>query len=1084
VEKELTDLRPKTRIGQSLPVRLRLLSASVLGVLLVLAPLAARADAAASDYGSPLYLGGTGSGVVTGSFKLTTSAGPGAPTAAPGATVLPGGSMPLSPSSYTYVYTYLGADGESAPSPTAQVNLTSGNQQVELTFPPSPASATKIRLYRQRSGLFNFVDELAPTTSTHIDNASDPPSATVLPQSQNRPAGGFGSPPTCGLTNCGYTEFAPAAYLGVSNNSPMSAAATPNFAKGWVVDVAGPVSFAAGSWTFNVKYKSGVWGSIPTQYGIAHLVVGLWKVTTSGGTVTSSTQLINPGAAGEETSTNLINASNSIQTVAKTVSLPSFSLGAGEHLYVQFWRRQTQAYNTTNAAARVLTLYAYDGATGITHPAADDAAPSAFSITSPASGAAIKNGYSLQSNPSDPTPGSGLASVEYFYCLPLADCTLALNRTSIGSSTSPPYSVAWAGQPADGTYQLVTVATDNVGNTTATAVVPVTVDNTPPDTTLTSTPSDPSNGSPSFGFSSADPGTFECSLDGSPFAACSSPHALTGLASGSHTLQVRAVDLAGNADASPASHTWTVDATAPTASVTSSPATPSGSATAAFSFTASEPATFACRLDGAPYAACTSPRSLSGLADGSHTFEVRATDGVGNTGSASYTWTVDTTAPTVTIGSAPSNLANTKTASFSFTASEAATFECRLDGAVYAACSSPHSAAGLAEGSHTFDVRATDAVGHVGSASYTWTVDTLAPSTPALDQPAAAAPTSSLRLTALYTGPEPGSRGYVEFRVCTDEACANVVASGPSAEVAAGAVASWSINVALADGTYFWQARAVDLAGNASGWARIWNFTRDTVRPAAPGGFTGVVAADGLTLRWTAPPDDDQIGNYVVYVDGKQWRVLGEVTYEVKVGPFDAGDTRSFTVSAVDRAGNEGPQTTPLVGVPDVVGLSVPAAKDAIETRGLVLDELRTVHAEGTPAFVVAQTPAAPGLAPKGSAVDVVVGTAPTTEPQPLVEISEGSVCGTRGDLKLQVRLSERATVTLNILSARSKRLVTKRLGVRPPGLTNHRLKLKTLSRPGRYRLVVTAKAFGRSGRDTLTLTVTRSKARSARTGC
>jgi hypothetical protein len=48
------------------------------------------------------------------------------------------------------------------------------------------------------------------------------------------------------------------------------------------------------------------------------------------------------------------------------------------------------------------------------------------------------------------------------------------------------------------------------------------------------------------------------------------------------------------------------------------------------------------RLYSRAYAACTSPKTYSGLSTGSHTFVVRATDPAGNTdGSASsYTWTV------------------------------------------------------------------------------------------------------------------------------------------------------------------------------------------------------------------------------------------------------------------------------------------------------------------------------------------------------------------------------------------------------------------------------------------------------------
>ena len=60
-----------------------------------------------------------------------------------------------------------------------------------------------------------------------------------------------------------------------------------------------------------------------------------------------------------------------------------------------------------------------------------------------------------------------------------------------------------------------------------------------------------------FTFASNETGvTYECSLDGGAFAACPNPHRLAGLASGDHTLDVRAKDAAGNVDDTTARRSW------------------------------------------------------------------------------------------------------------------------------------------------------------------------------------------------------------------------------------------------------------------------------------------------------------------------------------------------------------------------------------------------------------------------------------------------------------------------------------------------------------------------------------------------
>ena len=129
------------------------------------------------------------------------------------------------------------------------------------------------------------------------------------------------------------------------------------------------------------------------------------------------------------------------------------------------------------------------------------------------------------------------------------------------------------GKQDDGEYLVIDLTQLPASVSSATVTIN-TVDTVAPETTLLTTPPTlTNNNSASFTFSGTDGGTgvvgFECSLDGAIFSSCTSGVSYSSLTDGSHTFAVRAVDAAGNKDASPASYTWIVDTTAPitTASV-------------------------------------------------------------------------------------------------------------------------------------------------------------------------------------------------------------------------------------------------------------------------------------------------------------------------------------------------------------------------------------------------------------------------------------------------------------------------------------------------------------------------------------
>ena len=172
-----------------------------------------------------------------------------------------------------------------------------------------------------------------------------------------------------------------------------------------------------------------------------------------------------------------------------------------------------------------------------------------------------------------------------------------------------------------------------------------------PETTIDSGPSPTTmDSTPSFTFSADQAGSsYECQTDDGGFGACTSPYATAPLIEGAHTFGVRAVN-GGTPDPTPATRTFTVDTTAPDTKIDSGPAGTITFDEATFTFSGDPNVDIAgleCRIDGEPFADCTSPKTFTGLSEGPHTAEFRAEDTAGNQdpSPATRTFTVDTTAP-------------------------------------------------------------------------------------------------------------------------------------------------------------------------------------------------------------------------------------------------------------------------------------------------------------------------------------------------------------------------------------------------------------------------------------------------------
>ncbi|WP_413291151.1 fibronectin type III domain-containing protein [Bdellovibrio sp. HCB337] len=225
---------------------------------------------------------------------------------------------------------------------------------------------------------------------------------------------------------------------------------------------------------------------------------------------------------------------------------------------------------------------------------------------------------------------------------------------------------------ADGMHMMQVRAVDLAGNISATVQYNWVVDTKAPGTSV--------NGSvsadqASVSLSSDEPDvTYMCSLDGAPMSSCGAVVSYSGLALGSHTFIAKAVDAAGNMDPVGASYQFAVIKPIKTIITSATPGeSPTNKVTMTVTFEADQAnATFLCSLDGASFQACVSPKVYTGIGDGSHKITVKAVDAFGNMDvvGASYSWVVDTTAPSV---SGPSFSVTTNTITVTWTTSEPAT---------------------------------------------------------------------------------------------------------------------------------------------------------------------------------------------------------------------------------------------------------------------------------------------------------------------------------------------------------------------------------------------------------------------------
>jgi glucose/arabinose dehydrogenase/chitodextrinase len=161
----------------------------------------------------------------------------------------------------------------------------------------------------------------------------------------------------------------------------------------------------------------------------------------------------------------------------------------------------------------------------------------------------------------------------------------------------------------------------------------------------------------------------------------------------------------------------------------------------------------------------------------------------------------------------------------------------------------------------------------------------------------------------------------------------------------------------VADGTnYNYTVSAYDAAGNSSSQsAAAPVFTPDETAPTIPDHVqASAVSSTQTTLDWTSSTDKLGVTNYKIYRDGTFLK--NSTVHPVQDAGLTAGKTYSYTVSAVDAAGNESAESDPATVTTPAADSSPPtAAMTAPALGSTVSGKSVTVSATANDNVAVAQ---------------------------------------------------------------------------------------------------------------------------------
>jgi hypothetical protein len=356
--------------------------------------------------------------------------------------------------------------------------------------------------------------------------------------------------------------------------------------------------------------------------------------------------------------------------------------------------------------------------------------------------------------------------------------------------------------------------------------------------------------------------------------------------------------------------------------ITASPANPTSSQTASFTYTHSQAITkFQCAMDGGSYVDCgttrPSSKTYTGLAAGAHTFRVRAVSGSKTSSDATYSWNIDRAAPSGTITATASSATNASSVSWAaafnenVTGVDAGDFALVPGGGIVGASITSvtpvnsasyvvTAATGTGDGTLRLNLVDNDSIRDAalnplggpgaGNGNFSGPAVTIDRTPPANPPTITAGPSGSVSSTSAQFGFGSSDAGVSGFRCQLDSGAVATCTSPKS-------------YTGLAQGNHQFKVMAVDAAGNAGPPAtRTW--TVDTTAPpkptfsqTPPDPSSSAIA----TFAFASQPATD-VDRYQCSKENGSWFTCAS-PYTFTVDATNNGQ-HQFAVRAVDAAGN------------------------------------------------------------------------------------------------------------------------------------------------------------------------------------